>query len=130
MTTVSIRNPEGLAGCTPPVLSAAGAREAAAELGAEFALGAAERDAQRVLPTAEIDRLSASGLLGITVPAAFGGADLPAPVVADVFRLLAAGDPNIAQIPHSHFVYVNVLRHRGTPAQQAFFFGEVLRGRR
>ena len=35
--------------------------------------------------------------------------------LAEVFRLLAAGDPSVAQIPHSHFVYVNALRHRGHP---------------
>jgi SfnB family sulfur acquisition oxidoreductase len=50
--------------------------------------------------------------------------------VAEVFRLLAVGDPNVAQIPHSHFVYVNALRHRGTRAQQSFFFGEALQGKR
>ena len=50
--------------------------------------------------------------------------------LAEVFRLLAAADPNIAQIPQSHFAYVNVLRAQGTPAQRRFFFGEVLAGRR
>jgi SfnB family sulfur acquisition oxidoreductase len=50
--------------------------------------------------------------------------------VAEVFRLLAIGDPNVAQIPHSHFVYVNALRHRGTRAQQSFFFEEALAGKR
>ena len=44
--------------------------------------------------------------------------------------LLAEGDPNIAQIPHSHFVYVNAVHHQATPAQQAFLFGEVLAGKR
>ena len=33
-------------------------------------------------------------------------------------------------MPHSHFAYVNALRHQGTPAQQACFFGEVLAGKR
>jgi SfnB family sulfur acquisition oxidoreductase len=113
-----------------PVLGAAEALDAAADLTVELALGAAERDAERVLPAAELDALTASGLLAITVPAEHGGADLPAAVVAEVYRLLASGDPSLAQIPHSHFVYVNALRHQGTADQQAFFFGEVLRGRR
>ncbi|MFS1299623.1 SfnB family sulfur acquisition oxidoreductase [Streptosporangium longisporum] len=99
-------------------------------LAAEFATGAAERDAERLLPVAELDRLSASGLLAITVPRAFGGADVRAETLAEVVRLLAAADPNIAQIPQSHFVYVNVLRRQGTPEQQKFFFGEVLAGAR
>ena len=113
-----------------PVLSAAEAVVVAADLGERFAKGAAARDADRALPVDELAELSASGLLAITVPAAYGGAGLPASVVAEVFRLLAAGDPSIAQIPHSHFVYVNALRHQGTPEQQAFLFGEVLEGKR
>jgi SfnB family sulfur acquisition oxidoreductase len=102
----------------------------ARELAAQFAEGAAERDASRRLPRAELDRLSRSGLLAITVPAAHGGADVRAETLAEVVRLLAAADPNIAQIPQSHFVYVNVLRQQGTAEQQKFFFGEVLAGRR
>jgi SfnB family sulfur acquisition oxidoreductase len=99
-------------------------------LAEEFAPGAADRDAHRRLPTTELDRLSESGLLGVTVPRAFGGADVSAQTVAEIFRLLATADPNIAQIPQSHIVYVSVLRARGTPLQQKFFFREVLAGRR
>ena len=101
----------------------------AAELAAEFATGAAERDATRRLPRAELDRLSASGLLAITVPAEHGGADVS---TAHREGLPAARRrrPNIAQIPHSRFVYVNVLRHQGTPRSAKFFFGEVLAGKR
>lgn len=113
-----------------PVLSDHEALAVAAELGERFAKGAAARDADRVLPVDELDELSASGLLAVTVPAAYGGAGLPASVLAEVFRLLATGDPSVAQIPHSHFVYVNALSHQGTPNQQAFFFGEVLAGKR
>ncbi|MEU8077938.1 SfnB family sulfur acquisition oxidoreductase [Catellatospora citrea] len=102
----------------------------AAALAAEFAADAAARDAGRRLPRAELDRLSASGLLAITVPAEHGGADASTATVTEVFRLLAAADPNIAQIPHSHFVYVNVLRHNGTAEQRRFFFAEVLAGKR
>src|SRR4051812_43672827 len=114
----------------PPVLSAEDALRVATEIAAELAEESAERDAERVLPARELEVLSASGLLAVTVPAAYGGADLPASTLAEIFRILAAGDPNVAQVPHSHFVYVNALRHQGTPAQQAFFFGEVLAGRR
>ena len=121
-----VRRPPGRV----PVLGADEAVRVATGLGAELAAGAAERDAERVLPAAELDALSDSGLLAVTVPAAYGGADLPAETLAEVFRILASGDPSLAQIPHSHFVYVNALRHQGTPEQQAFFFGEVLAGKR
>jgi SfnB family sulfur acquisition oxidoreductase len=113
-----------------PVLTAPEAVAVAADLGERFAKSAADRDADRVLPVAELDELSDSGLLAITVPAAHGGADLSAETLAEVVRLLAVGDPSVAQVPHSHFVYVNALRHAGTPRQQAFFFGEVLAGKR
>ncbi|WP_280299374.1 SfnB family sulfur acquisition oxidoreductase [Nocardia neocaledoniensis] len=112
------------------ITTAAQAVAVAAELAAEFASGAAERDRTRRLPHEELDQLSASGLLAITVPAAFGGADLPPSVVAEVVRILATGDPNIAQVPHSHFVYLNLLRLAGTPAQQHEYFGRVLAGAR
>lgn len=102
----------------------------AAALAADFRKGAAERDALRRLPHAELERLSASGLLAVTVPAEFGGADVRAETLARVFRLLAAADASLAQIPQSHFAYVNVLRRQGTPEQKEFFFGEVLRGKR
>lgn len=114
----------------PPVLSADEAVEVARDLGARFAAGAAERDRRRILPTEQVEQLSASGLLAVTVPASYGGADLGAEVLAEVVRQIAAGDPNVAQIPHSHFVYVNALRHQGTEEQRRFFFDEVLRGRR
>ncbi len=103
---------------------------AASELAGRFAAGAAARDRERRLPFTEIDELSASGLLAVTVPARFGGADLPPSTVAEVVRRLAAADPSIAQIPHSHFVYLNVLRFGGTDAQQARFFADVLAGGR
>ncbi|UED87329.1 SfnB family sulfur acquisition oxidoreductase [Streptomyces profundus] len=102
----------------------------AAELAAEFRQGAARRDAERELPRAELARLSASGLLAVTVPAKHGGADVRQETLAEVVRLLAAADASLAQIPQSHFVYLNVLRAQGTEAQRAFFFGEVLAGRR
>ncbi|GGZ40408.1 SfnB family sulfur acquisition oxidoreductase [Streptomyces bluensis] len=102
----------------------------AVELAADFRKDAAERDALRRLPHAELERLSASGLLGVTVPAEFGGADVRTETLAEIFRLLASADASLAQIPQSHFVYVNVLRRQGTRAQQEFFFGEVLAGKR
>lgn len=101
----------------------------AAELADAFRAGAARRDAERILPREELARLSASGLLGITVPRAYGGADVRARTLAEVFRLLATGDASLSQIPQNHFVYVNVLRRQGSAEQRKFFFAEVLAGR-
>jgi SfnB family sulfur acquisition oxidoreductase len=113
-----------------PVLSRDEALEAAGEIAAELAATSLERDRDRVLPERELDRLSASGLLAVTVPSEHGGADLSVEDLVEVFRVLASGDPSVAQVPHSHFVYVNALRHQGTPEQQWFFFREVLAGKR
>lgn len=113
-----------------PVLSGDEALEVAGEIAAELAATSLERDRDRVLPERELDRLSASGLLAVTVPREHGGADLPVEDLVEVFRVLAAGDPSVAQVPHSHFVYVNALRHQGTREQQWFFFREVLAGKR
>jgi SfnB family sulfur acquisition oxidoreductase len=112
------------------ITSCAEAVAAAAELAPRIRAGAADRDRLRVLPHAELAWLSASGLLGIFVPAEYGGADADVATVTEVVRILAAADPNVAQIPHSHFVYVNMLRHQGSAAQRAFFFAEVLAGKR
>ncbi|MFJ6084732.1 SfnB family sulfur acquisition oxidoreductase [Streptomyces sp. NPDC092369] len=102
----------------------------AGALAEEFRAGACARDTERRLPRAELDRLSASGLLAVTVPAEHGGADVSALTLAEIFRLLGAADGSLAQIPQSHFAYVNVIRRQGTPQQQKFFFAELLAGRR
>ncbi|WP_446046259.1 SfnB family sulfur acquisition oxidoreductase [Streptomyces olivaceus] len=102
----------------------------ATALADEFRPGASARDSERRLPRAELDRLSASGLLAVTVPADHGGADVRATTLAEVFRLLASADGSLAQIPQSHFAYVNVIRRQGTAEQRTFFFAELLAGRR
>lgn len=125
----SCPGPEPLAGPVP-VLDDAAALAAARALADELALGAAERDAERGLPARELAALSASGLLALTVPRHLGGAGAGAELLTEVVRLLAEGDPSVAQIPHSHFVYVNALLHQGTAAQQRALLGDVLRGAR
>lgn len=100
----------------------------AAELSAAFAVGAAQRDAERSLPNEEVRALKDSGLLGLSVPEEFGGIAAPMPVLTEVFRLLAHGDPSLAQIPQSHFTFLEALRLQGTQEQKAFFYGRVLGG--
>ncbi|MCX5366098.1 SfnB family sulfur acquisition oxidoreductase [Streptomyces sp. NBC_00124] len=102
----------------------------AAALAEEFRAGASARDTERRLPRAELDRLSASGLLAVTVPAEHGGADVGPQTLAEIFRMLASADASLAQIPQSHFAYVNVIRRQGTEEQRKFFFAELLSGRR
>lgn len=96
----------------------------------QIAAGSSERDRERRLPVAAIELVSAEGLLAITVPAEFGGAGVSVETLARVVSLLASADPNVAQIPQSHFVYLELVRQLGTDAQRELLFGEVLAGRR
>ncbi|QBS41962.1 acyl-CoA dehydrogenase family protein [Nocardia sp. CS682] len=120
----------GVALAADRITSAAQAFSVAEHLAADFASGAAARDRGRILPHPEVQRLAGSGLLAVTVPAEYGGADLPPSAVAEVVRILATADPNIAQIPHSHFVYVNLVRLAGSAAQRQRYFAQVLDGAR
>ncbi|MCX5045070.1 SfnB family sulfur acquisition oxidoreductase [Aldersonia sp. NBC_00410] len=102
----------------------------AAKLADSFRESAGVRDAHHSLPYTEIEELSAAGVYAASVPAEYGGADLPPSQIAEILRLLAVADPNIAQIPHSHFVYVHLLKLAGTHEQKEFFFRELLDGKR
>ncbi len=92
--------------------------------------GVIERDRAGTVPYAELAALDASGLLGITVPAAHFGPDLSPVVLAEVIRTIAATDPAIAQIPQAHFLFVDVLAAHGSAAQQERLFADVLAGAR
>ncbi len=104
--------------------------EAAHALAADFAQGAAQRDRERGLPWREIERYSASGLGGITVPREYGGADVSHVTLAEVFRIISAADPSLGQIPQNHFGFLNLLRLTGSPAQKRRYYEGVLAGRR
>ncbi len=114
---------------SPPVIaSAAEAIDAARSFARAIAPGASARDRDPRPPLAELEILSASGLLGLTAPRELGGADVSAETLAQVFQIVAAADPAIAQLPHSHFVFLNAVREDGTPSQKRLFFGEALAG--
>ncbi len=100
----------------------------AAELADVFAAGAAARDAGRELPHEPVRALKEAGLLALSVPVEHGGIDAPASVIAEVFRLLAHADASLAQIPHSHYTFLEAVRLQGTPEQREFFYEKVLDG--
>ena len=104
--------------------------ETAEWLASAFASGAAARDRDRILPWIELDRFTASGLWGITVPKAQGGAGVSAVTLARVIAIIAAADGSLAQIPQNHFYALEVVRSGGSPAQQALFHGLALTGHR
>lgn len=92
--------------------------------------GAAARDAERSLPSAEIDEVSATGALAVTVPAEHGGPGGGAVAAAEVTRLLATADPSIAQIPQSHFVYLRFVQLAGGERLRKTIFSDVIAGQR
>ncbi len=102
----------------------------AREVAALLAPDAIARDRERRKPLAELDLLSARGLLALTVPRSHGGADVSAETLVQVFQILAAADPAVAQLPQSHFVFLNALREDGNDAQKLFFFEKILAGAR
>ncbi|MGH3641239.1 MAG: SfnB family sulfur acquisition oxidoreductase [Mycobacterium sp.] len=110
------------------VASAGDAVAVAERLAEQFGVEASARDADRDLPHEQVRTLKGSGLLALSVPAEYGGVDAPATVVTEVFRLLAHADPSLAQIPQSHFAFLEALRLKGTGEQKAFFYDIVRAG--
>jgi SfnB family sulfur acquisition oxidoreductase len=115
-----------------PVLIAddAQALEAAHRLAVDFARDSGARDADRLLPWSELERYSASGLWGATVPRTHGGAEISTVTLARVIATIAAADGSLAQIPQNHFYALEVLRVGGSEEQKRFFFERVLAGDR
>lgn len=102
----------------------------ARELAVEFAKDAAERDRERRLPVEEIDRFSGSGLWGITVPKAYGGAGVSFATLAEVIAVISAADPNLGQLPQNHLAALDAIRVTATEEQKRLWFDRALKGYR
>lgn len=110
--------------------SEAQALDVARQLAAQFRQNAAQRDRQRLLPWDEIEQLTASGLLTITIPRAYGGLGASHETLAQVVAILCAADPSLGQIPQNHFALIQNLQDTATAAQQQRWFSDVLNGHR
>lgn len=128
----SFQNPVSFQRQTPAhiIQSDAEALEIAQNLAEQFKAGAVQRDAQRLLPFQEIEAYSQSGLWAITVPKAYGGAEVSSYTVAQVIALMSGADGSIGQIPQNHFYALEVLRNTGTEQQKRKLYAEVLNGAR
>ncbi|MFP4894337.1 SfnB family sulfur acquisition oxidoreductase [Paraburkholderia sp. EG304] len=100
------------------------------ELARRIAAGASERDRERRLPREEIEWFSQSGLWGITVPKAYGGAGVSFVTLTEVIKIVSAADPSLGQLPQNHFGLVDVIVLTGTEEQKRYFFAEILAGKR
>ena len=114
-----------------PVLhSDAEALKVAHELAAVLKRDSALRDRERRLPHDELELFSRTGLWGISVPKAFGGAGVSNTTLANVIAVIAAADSSLGQIPQNHFYALEVLRVNGSPQQKQRLYEEVLAGQR
>jgi len=102
----------------------------AGDLAEDFKRDSVLRDRERRLPLAELEVFSRSGLWGISVPKAYGGAGVSNVTLAKVTQLIAEADASLGQIPQNHFYALEVLRVNGSEAQKQRLYAEVLAGRR
>ncbi|MBJ9977608.1 SfnB family sulfur acquisition oxidoreductase [Pseudomonas sp. S75] len=102
----------------------------AEDLALQLHTDSALRDRERRLPHAELELFTRSGLWGISVPKAFGGAQVSNVTLAKVIARIAQADASLGQIPQNHFYALEVLRVNGTAEQQQRLYAEVLGGRR
>ena len=114
----------------PVLRSDAEALSVARELVAVLKRDSALRDRERRLPHDELELFSRTGLWGICVPKAFGGAGVSNTTLANVIAVIAAADSSLGQIPQNHFYALEVLRVNGSPQQKQRLYEEVLAGQR
>jgi SfnB family sulfur acquisition oxidoreductase len=77
-----------------------------------------------------LDEFSQSGLWGITIPKAYGGAGVSFSTAAEVAAIISAADSSLGQIPQNHYYMVEAVRLDGSEEQKRFFFKRVLEGDR
>lgn len=110
------------------VESDAEAIEIAEKLAEKFKVGAALRDREGLLPIAELDDYSQSGLWSINVPKAYGGPGVSYATLAKVISIIATADPAIAQITQNHLAIVGTIDLDGTEEQKRDLFALALSG--
>ncbi|TBX73100.1 monooxygenase [Rhizobium laguerreae] len=100
----------------------------ARDLAAAFRHQASERDINRILPFAELDALSVSGLTAITVPPDHEGLDVSNALLAEIVAIIAEGDASIGEALESHFSALETLRIQASEDLKASLFARVLLG--
>ena len=103
---------------TPPLTGPNEILDRAHELAREFETGAAERDRERRFPAEEMRQLRTSGLQALFVPREQGGSGARYSDAVRVVRILAEGDPNIAQMAFIHIHGVELYNVSMPPALQ------------
>ncbi|AJE48752.1 acyl-CoA dehydrogenase family protein [Celeribacter indicus] len=116
---------------TVPVLdNAAEAFHVARDYAESIREGAGLRDRKGTPPYDELRALAQTGLLGINIPRAYGGAGVAISEVIDVIRILASVDSSIAQTVQSHFTSIDRLRVMGPEHLRRRLYPRILAGER
>jgi SfnB family sulfur acquisition oxidoreductase len=102
--------------------------EAAHQLAQVARQQAARRDQQRKLPWSEIEQFTRSGLGSIAVPREYGGPQVSAITVAEVFAIISAADPALGQIPQNQFGVLQLILATGTERQKKILLQSLLEG--
>ncbi|PDT14477.1 monooxygenase [Rhizobium sp. J15] len=102
----------------------------ARDLAAAFRRQASERDVNRILPHAELDALSASGLTAITVPPEYEGLDVSNALLAEIVAIIAEGDASIGEALGNHFCVLENIRTQASEDLKTSLFARVLLGDR
>jgi len=113
---------------TPVLTSSEEALRTAHALAADIAAGAVERELNGIWPEEELRRVGESGLLGIIVPARFGGPDLPRATAVEVLRILSQADSAVGQLLLAHFVLNQAITGLEDAAPAPQIYRDVLAG--
>ena len=89
-----------------------------------------KRDQERLYPVEALALFSESGLGSISVPREYGGGGLSYRTVAEVFRIISAADPSLAQIPQNHFGLIQYLLDEASEVQKTALFSKIVAGYR
>ena len=103
---------------------------AARELAIAFRQQASERDITRLMPNAELDMLSQSGLTAITVPPEYTGIDISNTLLAEIVAIIAESDASIGNVLASHFRVLEGLRSQPSEELKIALFSRALDGDR
>lgn len=104
------------------------ALDTAATVAASVAAGAVQREIDGTLPTDALTQIGNSGLLGILVPSAFGGPDLPRSTAVEVLRILSQADAAVGQLLLSHYVLTAAIRGLESHEPAPRIYRDVLAG--
>ncbi len=86
-----------------------------------------EQDRERAYPTAFVEAMTASGLLGALIPETYGGSGLPLTAAAAILEEVHACGANAAALHAQMYTMGTVLRH-GSPAQKSQYLPRIATG--